>query len=423
MRILVLSNLYPPDFFGGYELGCRQAVEALTGAGHEVRVLTSAPRLPVPPEPDVQRVFQLTDVYMPYLQSKHHAVTLHLEHARACFVNAFNVHALLEALAAFEPDVVYVWNLIGLGGLGLMACLQHQGVPWVWHLMDRVPRDLCSLPDGSALPLAGIAHAQLEGTYLTCSRRVAEEIDEPSPLLRGTVELLPNWIAGPRPSPRRTYFTGGHLRIVSAAAHLCEPKGIHLILEAARLLRDQGHTNFSMELYGAVMDGVYPALVEEHGLGGCVTLKGLRGQQELAEVYARSDVFAFPTWEREPFAFAPLEAAARGCVPFLTDNCGNSEWLVHRVHCWKIERTAEALADALTGVLDGRIDLAAIGRRVEGVVWRDFHIDSLRPRLERALERAARQRRSSHGGTRQAYHLALLAEKLTQVLVEEMLVG
>ena len=47
MKILVLSNLYPPDFIGGYELGCRQVSDALRGRGHEVLVLTSAPRLPI----------------------------------------------------------------------------------------------------------------------------------------------------------------------------------------------------------------------------------------------------------------------------------------------------------------------------------------------------------------------------------------
>src|SRR5262249_15255212 len=104
MRILVLSNLYPPDFFGGYELGCRQAADALADAGHEVLVLTAAPRVPVPSEPRVRRALQLTDVYSPYLQSKHHVVTLGLRHAGACFINAFNVHALLETLDAFGPD-------------------------------------------------------------------------------------------------------------------------------------------------------------------------------------------------------------------------------------------------------------------------------------------------------------------------------
>ena len=41
MKILVVSNLYPPQHVGGYELGCRDVVEKLRARGHDVRVLTS----------------------------------------------------------------------------------------------------------------------------------------------------------------------------------------------------------------------------------------------------------------------------------------------------------------------------------------------------------------------------------------------
>ena len=34
--------------------------------GHDVRVLTTAPRTPVPPVPHVRRRLQLTDVWDPY---------------------------------------------------------------------------------------------------------------------------------------------------------------------------------------------------------------------------------------------------------------------------------------------------------------------------------------------------------------------
>ena len=41
MRILVVSNLYPPHHIGGYELCCKEAVDGLRKRGHEVWVLTS----------------------------------------------------------------------------------------------------------------------------------------------------------------------------------------------------------------------------------------------------------------------------------------------------------------------------------------------------------------------------------------------
>ena len=51
MRLLVLTDLYPPIAFGGYERACSELVDGLRER-HEVTVLTSdlrrdsAPRLP-----------------------------------------------------------------------------------------------------------------------------------------------------------------------------------------------------------------------------------------------------------------------------------------------------------------------------------------------------------------------------------------
>ena len=48
MRILTVTNIYPPDFIGGYELLCSQVVDVLRAGGHQIQVLTSARRKPVP---------------------------------------------------------------------------------------------------------------------------------------------------------------------------------------------------------------------------------------------------------------------------------------------------------------------------------------------------------------------------------------
>ncbi|NCC66085.1 MAG: glycosyltransferase, partial [Spirochaetia bacterium] len=41
MRILIISNLYPPHVLGGYEILCHQVVSYLLDRGHQVHVLTS----------------------------------------------------------------------------------------------------------------------------------------------------------------------------------------------------------------------------------------------------------------------------------------------------------------------------------------------------------------------------------------------
>jgi glycosyltransferase involved in cell wall biosynthesis len=151
-----------------------------------------------------------------------------------------------------------------------------------------------------------------------------------------------------------------------------------------------------------------------------VTLKGMLPQAELAQRLGQYDIFAFPTWRREPFGCAPLEAAIAGCVPVLAETCGISEWLVHGVHCLKTQRTPQGFARVFADILSGVIDLEPLGRRAAAVVRRDFHLNAVLPRIERALATAAGRSRTGAGSPAEALRLALLGERLTQVLIQEM---
>jgi glycogen(starch) synthase len=416
----VLSNLYPPDVIGGYERGCKQVVDALRGRGHEVRVLTSAPRTPAPGEPHVDRQLHLSEVWNGYMFDHSQPVTARLLEAESTLVSAFNVHALTRSIDDFRPDVAYAWMLVGIGGLGLMATLQHLGVPWLWHLMDDVPLALCRLGGQVVEPLLVEVDRQLRGSYLACSRRLVEEIEASGYRLNPDVSLIPNWVVGEPPPPRtRFYEPGQTLRIVSAG-QINRDKGAEHIIEMAARLRDRGIERFSVDFFGHVDDLFFPALAKVRALEGHVTFKGARPQAELTRLLPSYDVFAFPTWEREPFAFAPLEAMWHGCVPLMSQASGNAEWAVHGVHCLKAERTPNAFADAVGAIIDGSIELEPIARRAASVVGRDFHLDAQVPRIERALALAARRPQLHRPGSAEdAYRMALLAEKLTRVLVQE----
>lgn len=427
MRILVLSNLYPPDFIGGYELCCRQVVDALLARGHDVQVLTSSPRTPCPPADHVLRQFELSNCYDAHDVLNSLPLTRKVLESKAVWVNAHNVHVLLDSLARFEPDVVYLWNLLGLGGLGLIGCLQHLDVPWVWYLGDCVPSMLCRRGEEVLPVLAEQFSRRVKGIYMPVSQRVADEIESAGVRLNGQVELLPNWVLGEQPPQRTRYFQPGDtLRIVSAG-QMGRHKGIDLLVEAAALLRQRGHENFSIDLFGKVSESSLAELPRTLGVDTHVTFRGVCPQEELVGRYERHeyDVFAFPTWEREPFGCAPLEAATHGCVIVMTQSCGISEWLVHDVHCLKTARTAEHLADVFGRILQGAIDLAPLARRASAVIWRDFHLDTILPHIERALMRAARQKScdapawSRQGGADDAYRLALLADKLSRALIHD----
>ena len=421
MKILVLSNLYPPDVIGGYELGCEQVVDALRDLGHEVRVVAGSPRTPVPHKAHVFREFHLGDIWNPYLFDHSKPITSRLLQAEATLVNAFNVHALTRAIEEFRPDVAYAWNLIGIGGVGLMATLQHMKIPWVWHLMDDVPVALCRHAGRTLGPLRDEVARQLDGRYLACSRQLVDEIEEGGIRLRPDVEIVPNWVVGPPPPPRaRSYRAGsGDVLRIMAAGQVNRNKGTDHLIEGACRARAAGHEDFVIDVYGNADDPFFLALARARDVGAHVRFLGPRPQSELAKLYLEYDVFAFPTWAREPFAFAPLEASWRGCVPVMSRQCGNAEWFVHGVHCLKIERNPDALAAMLGAIMDGEVDLGPIARRGASVVGRDFHLSSVVPKIERTLALAAARESGEAGTASDAYRMALLAEKLTRVFLHE----
>src|SRR5579859_3736774 len=112
MKILVVTNLYPPHHVGGYELGCRDIVEQLRRRGHEVRVLTSTfrhanqaddrrhrtPNMEAT-ETGVERILQFTTDSTPQQQ-------------RSSTLQECKIFA--RVLADFSPRVVYFFNQAGL---------------------------------------------------------------------------------------------------------------------------------------------------------------------------------------------------------------------------------------------------------------------------------------------------------------------
>ena len=425
LRIVALSNLYPPDVLGGYELACSQVVDALRCNGHDVQVLTGVPRLPIlgPDAAHVHRRLHLVDDrYWVDLDGGPDDVFAMLRDAGSRFVNAQNVHVLVSALAEFRPDVVYVNNLIGLGGLGLMATLQYLCVPWVWQLGDAVPRDLCTVRRELVPQLAAEFNRSIRGHYVAVSQLLLEEIRGAGFGLDGSVAVIPNWITGRRidEHPRRNSNADKPLRIMSCGS-VSRQKGVDILICAAARLLSAGHGQFAIDVYGRIDDPTLPALARQMGLSNHVAFKGPRNHAEILSRYSEYDVFAFPTREREPFGLVPLEALASGCVPVITRRCGVAEWLVHGVHCLKAARHPQAFAEAFEAIIRGDVELSRLARRGRDLVWNEFHLDSILPRIEAILSAAARE-----GGTRQtpgkpaaAYRLARLAEAISQNLIQQ----
>src|SRR5713101_7999468 len=116
MRILLLSNLYPPYVEGGAEILAGDIAGGLEKLGHEVLVLTSWYGLPkAQQDGQVWRTLRT-------------AASAHFDRRRSIwqqfnklsnfyldYHNAANAQELRRVLAATKPDALYIWEVNGTG--------------------------------------------------------------------------------------------------------------------------------------------------------------------------------------------------------------------------------------------------------------------------------------------------------------------
>lgn len=384
MRILVVSNLFPPDVIGGYELLCRDLADGLHRRGHEIRVLTShAPVIDDRPYP-VRRVFDRR-AYAPVdLRGSEES-----RHIESVVSHAANAQALAREIAEFAPDRVLLANLIGLGGLAVLDVLRRAAVPWVWYLGDVAPVPLVEgiSPEIRALFGAESLEVLDRGRYVAMSRNVVDEIERRVGRELNEVEIVPGWVASTAPERAARPRTEPTRFVVAGA--IAEHKGIGLVVDAVVEVAASHPGAFRVDLYGGGDAQPFVERLTTPEARAAVTFHGPRDRQEVLAEFASAELFLFPTHEREPFGVAPLEAASRGCVPIMTATAGVAERFVDGVHAIKISRDTAALVDAMRRVLDGGYDLDSMSAATRALVVDDLLLDALLDEFESALQAPA----------------------------------
>ncbi|MCU1481637.1 MAG: hypothetical protein JWQ19_2423 [Subtercola sp.] len=400
MRLLLISNLFPPKVLGGYELAAHDLAQALAERGHTVRVLTSAATgtLAVTADEsetdasragvDVRRELRLT-AYGPARElTREEELKLHFEHMISQPVNS---RLLLETLREFQPDAVQVFNLIGVGAVALVDVLRHSGVPFTLNLGDALPVEvLRELPrrvhDVYAAPGAAAEAYFADIPFVAVSSKLAGEITSFGVEMSSDRLIVPRGIRLPAALAQRDSGAVGESKVPPVAQRtsrfvfasvLFAHKGVDLVLDAAAALlaeataasaESQASGSFAVDMFGAGDDEFYRRRTEELGLSAFVRFHGNVDRAVLYDSLATADAFLFPTAEREPLGQVGLQAAALGCPPIVTAQAGISEWLSDEAHCLKIDRTVQSLTDAMRRVIAGEVDADGLGRRAQRLV-------------------------------------------------------
>ena len=347
MRILAISNLYPPHYVGGYELRCAVAVKALRARGHAVRVLTSNHRVELAPaetgEEGVSRDLLIHGFYgHPWLGIRGlRRLEMH------------NNQVLRQALADFRPEVVHVWNL---GGVSKSLCLtlQQSGVPVVFDVSDHwIARSLVAdvWLDWWNREKPGVAAGLLRGLWTLTGRRKAWSAIAPTD--RVTAIRFPRIIFCSRALREITVAKGypvEHGAVIYCAVDTDRFRGdpvpaarpLRKLLYVGRLAEDKGVMTGLRAM--ALVRGKFAGELRIYGKGDAeytAQLKSFVAEQrlpvsfhaavtnEMPAVYRAHDALLFTSEWEEPFALTPLEAMASGLPVIGTMTGGSRELFRH----------------------------------------------------------------------------------------------
>lgn len=347
MKLLFLSNLYPPYYIGGYEQLCYDVANGLVKRDHDVHVLTSTYGLKSPTlEDSIHRVLRLRgDIYSPQRKPL----------PRLLVENYINIRAARKIIKAIKPDLIYIWNMGGLPRV-ILDEIQGYNIPVVYHLSDywlvhqegegrflesrffKMPllRDILKF----FLCRARIISRTLpEIKYASCScvalkRRLAEK----NVLIQNaevTYEGIPLDIF-----PRREFdkfnFNKQEVRMIYAG-QLSRHKGLHtVILALSKLINEMACKNIHLSIIGRAVPGYSDhimSLIRRNRLVEYITFYEPVPREKLGSIFAEQDLFIFPSVWEEPWSLILLMAMACGLAVVATQTGGSKELLEDGENC------------------------------------------------------------------------------------------
>ena len=381
MRILVVSNLFPPVVRGGYEMICADAVEGLRER-HEVTVLTGRSDEAPPAEPGIIRKLPLV----------RHGPRGTL---RAPFAALRAAVVMRATMASTKPDLVFVWNGAHVPHV-VMRIAELWGVPMAYSLAehwfaglytsDQYMRHLAPGERGlrgvwaravrlfnSLPPLRVDTERKAPASIMWISESLRREVGIPptvTPLVERVIhpappdpELLEAIERRPASDPPTIAFMG----------RLEPEKGPSVAYRAVAELRDRHGIDVRLKLAGR---GTPPKLLllermaNELGIEDRVELLGQLDRRGVVDLLAGASALVVPSTWQEPFGLVLIEAA-QAHVPVVASRSGGMPEALHEdEHALFFPiGDATACADALARVLSDEKETAA--------------------RTERAFERAA----------------------------------
>lgn len=354
MKILTLSNLFPPASLGGYEELCAQVVHDLGSRGHEIVVLTSGMSSQIQSENvDVRHGLNLLrgrHIYEQFQGTREDALRLEED----------NANTLRNTCMDANPDVIFVWNLFGMESL--VDELVNLDYPLIWMLTDNwlvgnvnpimlsdfmalqiqptrqsdKPVVLWPRPDFGRLGQIEIVNRHdvkrtLPGCAI-CPSLFVQELHHAAGVAFNKIRVIPHGTSSDDGAIERKPRGGSGTFRLLFAGRLVRLKGPHNAIQALSLLnrRKEKDPPATLTLIGDQSDRSYVTYLDELarslGVRALVTFKEAVTAAELRVAFAQHDALIFSSLY-EPFSLTLIEALKAG-IPTVASAVGGNFELV-----------------------------------------------------------------------------------------------
>jgi glycosyltransferase involved in cell wall biosynthesis len=404
MRILFLSNFFPPARPGGYTQWCQEVAKRLADRGHTIGVLTSRfeKEKALAGEKNIYRLLHL-EGDLAYYQPFHFFTKWKQQHRE-------NLAFLESTVKEFSPDLIFVWGMWALSKA--LPALAEQLVPGrvVYYLSDywpsaldmhttywqqpargwpmQISKKVLRRVAMSMLSQEGHPDLKLENVICVSARVRDLLIDAGLPIREARVIHGGTDIERFRNIPQR-HFLSGRLRMLYAG-QLVRHKGVHTAIEAiAKLANNHGIDQISLTVVGSGhpdYEAFLHELVRREGLENFVTFHRPVSKEKMPSILQQFEVLIFPSIYEEPLARITQEAMASSLVVIGTTTGGTME-ILHdgETGLTFAPEDSDGLAEQITRLINNPdlcCRLASAGRQT---VIENFTLDKMVNEIETYL--------------------------------------
>jgi glycogen synthase len=347
LKILILSNFYPPYVVGGMELRCKETVDFLLERGHEIIVLTSNYGA-------VRNINGERNIYRQlYLESDifyYRPLRFFLRKKRNDRQNVFHLNKIL---AEFIPDIVFVWGMWNLSRQLPFFLENFSSFPLAYSIADTWPitpnpHDLywvqptqrkISRPAKRLLRIFSnrLLEAERNSNHLKFENSICVSyflkncLSQSNKAFENSKVIYPGVNTSRFRKISEREVENNKISLIYAGS-LVPHKGVHTAVEAIDyIVNSTNGVDINLTIVGSghpQYENYLHEKVKQKGLSNHVTFVQRIPREQMPIILETQDILLLPSQYEEPFSRIVLEAMATGLVVIGTPTGGTKEILV-----------------------------------------------------------------------------------------------